>query len=284
LKTPAIHSIFGVDFSGAKLAGQNIWIARAERVAGPVPLRLMELHNLQVLAGTAEREPALGHLVGMIRTSTAALWGIDFPFGLPVEIFPAGATWLDQLKFVADWEGGAYDFGLWCVDRAKKLGGPIHIRRATDTEARTPFDCYHYRIIYQTFHGMRDVLGPLATSPGGAVLPFQYDKLAKARRIVTEACPGSVLKRLALPHQNYKQPTGGALTAKRRTTRRAVLDGISKLIEIPAAMRSRMMRNPGGDALDAAIAAVGTWQSWQSVDHAEIRRHPRYRFEGRLYF
>jgi hypothetical protein len=148
---PRFSSVFGVDFSGAKLAGQNIWIARAEPAAAAVPLRLMELHNLQVLAGTAEREPALAHLVEMIRRSTGALWGMDFPFGLPVEIFPAGATWRDQIRFVVDWKTGAYDFGLWCVGRARALGGPIHIRRTTDTETKTPFDCYHYRIIYQTW-------------------------------------------------------------------------------------------------------------------------------------
>ena len=44
-----------------------------------------------------------------------------------------------------------------------------------------------------------------------------------------------------------------------------------------------MMRNPGGDALDAAIAAVGAWQRWTMADHAAIRRHPRYRFEGYLF-
>ena len=44
-----------------------------------------------------------------------------------------------------------------------------------------------------------------------------------------------------------------------------------------------MMRNPGGDAMDAAIAAVGAWQRWTTADHAAIRRHPRYRFEGYLF-
>ena len=34
----------------------------------------------------------------------------------------------------------------------------MHIRRLTDREAKAPFDCYHYRIIHQTFYGMRDVL------------------------------------------------------------------------------------------------------------------------------
>ena len=278
-----IKSVFGVDFSGARLAGHSIWIARAEPTGGPVPLRLMELHNLAVLAGTAERAQALAHLVRLIRGSRAALWGMDFPFGLPVELFEAGTTWRDQLATVAKWDGEAYALGLWCVAQAKRLGREMHIRRTTDTDARTPFDCYHYRIIYQTFHGMRDVLLPLATAPRTAVVPFQYRKVATADRIVTEACPGSVLKRLKLPHQNYKQPAGGPLTPKRRQTRGVIFDGLGPLMAIDASLRRRMMRNPGGDALDAAIAAVGAWQRWTTADHAAIRRHPRYSREGYLF-
>ncbi len=276
-------SIYGVDFSGAKLAGNNVWIAQAEPTGGPVPLRLTELHNLAAVAGTADRAPALAHLVGMIRGSTAALWGMDFPFALPVELYPAGTTWPQQLAAVRSWDGNAYSFGLGCVAAAKRLGREMHIRRRTDTESKTPFDCYHYRIIYQTFHGMRDVLLPLSVAARTAVVPFQYGRVTAADRVVTEACPGSVLKRLKLPHQNYKQPAGGPLTLKRRRTRAAIFDGLAPLIEISATFRRRMVRNPGGDAMDAAIAAVGAWQRWTTVDHAAIRKHPRYRFEGFLF-
>ena len=130
---------------------------------------------------------------------------------------------------------------------------------------------------------MDAVLRPLASEVGTAVIPFQYAKLAQAERVVTEACPGSVLKRLRLPHQNYKQPAGGPLTLKRRRTRAAIFDGLAPLIEIDATFRRRMVRNPGGDAMDAALAAVGAWQRWQLADHAAIRRHPRYRREGYLF-
>jgi hypothetical protein len=276
-------SLFGVDFSGARLAGRNIWIARAEPTGGPVPLRLLELHNLAVLAGTAERTPALAHLVRLIRSSHGALWGLDFPFGLPVELFPPGTTWRRQLEIVAGWNGDAAGLGRWCCSAARALGREMHIRRTTDTEARTPFDCYHYRIIWQTVFGMTAVLLPLADVARTAVLPFQYRKFTSADRVITEACPGSVLKRLRLPHQNYKQPAGGPLTSKRRRTRGHIFDGLAPLIEINATLRRRMMRNPGGDALDAAIAAVGAWQRWTIADHAAIRRHPRYRFEGYLF-
>jgi hypothetical protein len=277
-------TVYGVDFSGARLAGRNAWLARLEPVRrGPVPFRLAELARLEALCGTAERGPVLVHLVERIRASHGALWAMDFPFGLPIEVMPAGARWPDQLAFLAEWGEDAYGAGVECLRRAQALGGPNHIRRLTDHEVKAPFDCYHYRIIYQTFYGMRDVLGPLWAVPRTAVLPFQYRKLARADRVLVEACPASTLKRLGLPHQNYKQATGGPLTARRRRTRRAILAGLAAHVLVGATDHRRMMRNPGGDALDALIAAVGGAQTWAATEPAALARHPRYPREGRIF-
>ncbi len=101
--------------------------------------------------------------------------------------------------------------------------------------------------------------------------------------MLTEACPASTLKRLGLPHCNYKQPEGGPLTPKRLRTRRAILDGLAGHVVIGAAHRRVIMRNGGGDALDAVLAAVGAAQAWPVADHKGIARHPRYPREGRLF-
>ncbi len=275
-------AVYGVDFSGAKQAGKTTWLARLETDEAGAR-RVTELANLARLSGTAEREPALAHLVERIAASRRALWALDFPFGLPVEVVEPAAAWRDQLAWLRGWEAGAYALGLECLRRARVRGGPLHIRRLTDVEARATFDCYHYRIIYQTFHGMRDVLAPLARRPGTAVLPFQYRRLARAERVLTEACPTSTLKRLGLPHQNYKQPEGGPLTRKRLRTRRALLAGLRGHVELSETHRRVIMRDGGGDALDAVLAALGAAQAWEQADHARIARHPRYPREGRLY-
>ena len=187
------------------------------------------------------------------------------------------------MDFLREWGEDDYGVGLECLRRAKALGGPNHIRRLTDVEEKAPFDPYHYRIIYQTFYGMRDVLGPLRERRHTAILPFHYRRLASARRVLVEACPASTLKRLGLPHQNYKQPEGGRLTAKRRRTRRVILDGLTEHVRITKAQRRRIMRNGGGDALDAVLAAVGAANAWATSDHEMIARHHRYPREGRLY-
>jgi hypothetical protein len=88
---------------------------------------------------------------------------------------------------------------------------------------------------------------------------------------------------LKLPHQNYKQPEGGPLTRKRRRTRRQILDGLARHVCITSGDRLRIMRNGGGDALDAVLAALGAARSWRETDHATVARHRRYTREGRLY-
>src|SRR5262245_3955510 len=104
-------------------------------------------------------------------------------------------------------------------------------------------------MFYQTFYGMRDVLGPLARVRRTAILPFHYRRLPAARRVLVEACPSSTLKRLGLPHNNYKQPEGGPLTRKRLRTRRVILGGLARHVTIPDTHRRVIMRNGGGDAL-----------------------------------
>ena len=150
------ETVYGVDFSGAKLAGRNLWVARVEAVEDRrrPHYRLTELVCLERACGTAERAPVLEALVERIGRSSTALWALDFPFGLPIEVMAAGARWPDQLAFLRDWGEDAYGAGVECLRRAKRLGGPNHIRRLTDLEEKAPFDCYHYRIIYQTWRNL----------------------------------------------------------------------------------------------------------------------------------
>jgi hypothetical protein len=99
-------TIYGVDCSGARLAGRNTRVARLEpRVLEPglPPYELTDLAPLERLCGTAERAVSLAHLVRMIASSEQALWAMDFPFGLPVEVMEPGSRWPEQLAFLQAW-------------------------------------------------------------------------------------------------------------------------------------------------------------------------------------
>ncbi|MET0626639.1 MAG: DUF429 domain-containing protein, partial [Pyrinomonadaceae bacterium] len=78
-------------------------------------------------------------------------------------------------------------------------------------------------------------------------------------------------------------PLGGPLTPRRLRTRRTILAGLAPHVEISPAHRRVIMRNGGGDALDAVLAALGAARSWRETDHAAVARHRRYPREGRLY-
>lgn len=271
--------VIGVDFSGAAMPGKLVWIAACD-VLPDASLKLTSLQSLDELSGATERDGCLRWLVDCIAGSGRALWGMDFPFSLPVDI--AGDEH-DQLKWVSGFEGNAYDFGRVCVSRAMNLGEKLHLRRDTDIETKTPFDCYHYRIVCQTFHGMRDVLLPLRSRRGVAVVPLEMRKAARADTIVVEACPGSTLKRMRLPHSRYKDPTSRAVAKPKRAVRELILSGLAPHVEIDQASQRVALAQPGGDALDAIIAAVGSWDAWRAADLKAIARHPRYLREGLVF-
>lgn len=275
--------VYGVDFSGARLAGRNTWVAVLEPLAGDVPLRLARLASLEALCGSAERGPALRHLLGMVLRSRRALWALDLPFGLPPELLGPGAGWAQALEFIAGWEGGAEGLGRELCRRSLERVGRMHLRRRTDQEEQAPFDPYHYRVVHQLFHGVREVVLPLSLHRTTAVLPFQHAKLAGAHRVVVEACPASTLRRLGLPRQGYKQTAGREENPARRAVRGEILEGLAPHVSVGERHRRKLLDNRGGDALDALLAAVGAARAWRETDRRAVAEHPRYALEGRLY-
>ena len=274
-----VRRVWGLDFSGAAQSGKNAWLAQCD-VTPDDRLRLTHLDPLERLAGTPDRDAVNQSLVGAIQNAPETLIGADFPFGLPIEL--GLGDWPDQLAHVAAHDGDAKTYGRHLVDLTQqRCDGSKHVRRQTDRETATPFDCYHYRIIYQTFHGMRDLLVPLAADPSVAVLPFQPIH-TKTQTLVAEACPSSTLKRLGLPHQNYKHPGRPGLP-KHRQTRNKILQSIATQIAITPHRRRVIQQNPGGDALDAVLAAIGVWSAHRRHTPTDFHENPRYRREGMVY-
>ena len=320
MKTPRLQRVCGVDFSGARKSGKTAWLAELEADWSSGTLQLVQLASLGKLARSDERTDVCHFLAEQISSSQATLWAMDFPFGLPVEL--GGEGWNSQLAMLEDFEprGGtgnpAAFFGRQLAASARQIVSDGRIRRKTDVETSTPFDSYHYRIIYQTFHGMRDVLSPISKLSETAVIPFQYCRMASARRVVVESCPSSFLKRWKLPHSQYKQSGGKPPTRAQRANRLAILRGIDDLPtifagkdaagdqepssdagvsssiarhEVPCRLdmsrhrRRVIMQDSGGDALDAVLAGLGGWRAFHSTNHADVRRDTRYCLEGYVY-
>ncbi|MEM6473135.1 MAG: DUF429 domain-containing protein [Planctomycetota bacterium] len=287
--------IVGIDFSGAAQSGKTAWAAELVPVGSPFaefetsgtsqkapPFELVSLASLGRLAGSDERISVNQYLVDRIRSESETFWGCDFPFGLPIELL-LGA-WRSQLSHIKAFAGDAKKFGLSLVEKTKETQGKLHVRRDTDRETQTPFDCYHYRIIYQTFHGMRDVLAQIATRQDLAVLPFQYAKFfSGVSSVIVEACPASTLKRNGLPHQRYKQSGGKAPSREHLSTRREIMRWVGERVAISDYRKRVIRQDSGGDALDAVLAAIGAWEAFVREDHRSIATHKRYPKEGFVY-
>ena len=123
---------------------------------------------------------------------------------------------------------------------------------------------------------------PIVEHPSTAVIPFQ-SITAATKTVVAEACPSSTLKRLGLPHQNYKQTAGRSPEPKHIATRQTILLGIADQVKITRHRRRIILANPGGDALDSVLAALGIWYAYRHSDHQTDHCHISFSREGKVY-
>ena len=78
-------TIYGIDFSGAKDAGNKIWISKA--VPAKKTLLIKECFKARDLPDSGKsRDKCLKAIVRLIRDENNAVFGFDFPFGLPRDV------------------------------------------------------------------------------------------------------------------------------------------------------------------------------------------------------
>jgi hypothetical protein len=246
--------IYGVDFSGAVHAGKKIWIAR-----GAVDGDHLVLQNCcpgTSLPGSgAEREVCLAALRRLICANRDGVFACDFPFGIPRVLVP-DASWEAFVASFPDRYRSAEEFRMSCWSAA----GGRELRRVTDQETRVPFAAYHVRLYRQTYYGIRDLLHPLLQERAIAVLPMQSP--AHGRATVIEICPASTLKRAGL-YTSYK-----GRASEHREERGRILTALEATAGITLAddrIRSAIVNDPEGDALDCVVAALAAFGASRSL-------------------
>lgn len=261
--------ILGVDFSGASDAGRKIWIAEG-RLDGNGALELLTCVAAIDLPGSGkapgEAVPALArHIAGL----GAARVGCDFPFSLPRDLVGARSWRSFAIRYAADFAD---------ADAFRSLMRTQHNaaehKRMTDRISKTPFNSYNIRLYRQTWWGISGVLRPLVASRAAYVRPQQ--KLMPGKPALIEVCAACTLKSIKL-YPSYK-----GSGAKPRRARQSILDGLidrGALAAPSRRMRSILLDNEGGDALDAAIGAIATARADLSQDADSYQR-----LEGRVYF
>lgn len=267
-------NIYGIDFSGAKDAGNKIWIATATISGDTIQIEdCCPAKNLP--DSTAERDRCLSTLRHFVSEQKACAFGLDFPFGLPRGIVK-DKHWEDFVLSFGNRFSDPEDFRKTCWEAA----GNREMRRETDKKSQTPFSPYNRWLYRQTYYGIRAILAPLVQDHMVCVLPMQ--RMSPSQPWLLEICPASTLKEMGLyqPYKWYRQDKDKKIGRKR------ILEGIEKtggIIIKSSALRAVILDNPGGDALDSVIAAFATFRAIGSSADSSVPLTSNSLLEGYVY-
>lgn len=238
-------NVYGIDFSGAKDAGNHIWVAAGQKSLGRLVIDYLR-PGRELPESGIRREKCHQALVFLAAGAGNAVLGFDFPFSVPRCLFN-GSSWEDWVReFPQRFEDPeSFKHACWLA------AGERELKRVTDTVTKAPFSAYNLRIYYQTYYGVRDVLNPLVAGRLARVLPMQQPERNVAS--VVEICPASTLKRAQLGTLSYKGKSDQHLEARQQIV--AWLEGKRGVIFASPGLRNMALDDPDGDALDAVIAA-----------------------------
>ncbi len=260
--------VWGVDFSGAKDAGKKIWIA-----GGQIRRGILEIESCgaaRELPGFGtKRDECLAGLCEFVARQGECVFGFDFPFGLPEKLVKEG-TWEEFVAAFRKTYADPESFRNACLTAARGR----ELKRLTDRECQNPFSPYHLKLYRQTYHGIRDILGPIVAKGLACVPPMQ--KLVPGKPWVLEICPAATLKREGL-YLSYK-----GKTKEHREARRWILEGIERpggLRIGSQEIREKVLDDSGGDGLDSVIAALAAFRAVLSGEVARRVEKP-YVVEG----
>lgn len=261
--------VLGVDFSGASDAGRGIWLTEAR--AGREGLAVEACYRAADRWGT-DRERAHAGLRERVVAGSFDVVGLDFPFSLPAALLEehCGGRWRGLLEWLAgDGPADPEAFASTCrsTARAHTGDGAAALRRETDLR-RGALCPYGRRVQYQTFYGVRDVLGGLADREDVAVAPMQG---READTVVVEVYPAATFGWLGAYREGYTGETDR--DARRRETNLAAVEDCS--VDVP----DREAYRDSHDALDSLAAAVS---AGRVADGAAPRPYGP-REEGRIY-
>jgi hypothetical protein len=274
------RQVYGVDFSGAAKAGKKIWIARGVIEGSLLRIeacyRAADLPDLPLSADQVQvgqdRDRCLAALRDFVRREADSAFGFDFPFGLPRDLVTKD-SWEEFVLSFPDCYASPEQFRETC----RQAAAASELKRATDQESRTPFSPYNLRLYRQTYFGIRDVLAPLVRDQQACVLPMQTT--LPGRAWVMEICPASTLKRESL-NRSYKGKGQG-----RYVTRDYILAEIERRasLSIPKPLRSAILEDHEGDALDSVVAASAVFRVLRDPGGLAIGSNASYALEGYVF-
>ena len=273
-------TIIGIDYSGAK-SDHNTWVAQG---------RLTSDGALVFDSAQMRRRNDVTKLLAT--TSTPAVAGIDFPFGVPLEFADflnttGGIRSMPEAwRIVSDLRLGDFNAARDAfVDRfgePKRAGDETHF-----SESFSPLHKVNPNMIPMTYYGMQ-MMHELSKSQVERwfVPPLQASSDASGTGVtLLETMPGAFLKAIGTIYKGYKKPKS---LQHRDERRNRILDDLSSKsgVALPNLSELRDDCLANDDCLDAVVAAV-TAACW--ARNPERFRHPNTdelsaaRLEGWIY-
>jgi hypothetical protein len=207
-------TVLGVDFSGAKTAGDTLWVTEATQIATGVSIT--DCYRATDRWGR-DRERAYAGLVERITATDVDTVGLDFPFSLPQQLLDAlcNGTWQGFLEWICT-PDTPEAFSQTCRGAASECDGRQDLRRETDNR-RGALCPYTNRVRNMTYYGAQDLLARLADRTDTAVIPMQEDS---ADTVVCEVYPAATFGWLGCYREGYKNTD--AARARRQTNLTAI--------------------------------------------------------------
>jgi len=266
------REVFGVDFSGAADAGKKIWIANGSLKGERLLIKHCRRADTLPASGK-DRDRCLTALRDFIKFRSNAAFGLDFPFGLPRPLVH-DRSWEEFICAFPSRHKSPEGFRQACSTAA----GGVELKRWTGRHNRAPFSAYNIRLYKQTYFGIGAILSPLVRENLACVLPMQSAVVGKPW--ILEVCPASTLKAMDL-YFPYK-----GRTVKHRDARSRLAGEIDKLVfsdKMPSSVRSAVVEDQGGDALDSVIALLATFRALRIGNDHSPECEKLHRVEGYVY-
>lgn len=247
--------IYGVDFSGSQEACKKIWICKS--VPTDDGLQIQKCWNLEKENGPISLGKSLEMLTNFINRNNDSVFGLDFPFGLPVCLLCEN-DWESFVKrFHEQYKDPAqfYDDSHSMVEKEPK--------RLTDIDTKSPWSPIFNYLHKQTYYGIKNVLYPLIRNNSVSIHPMQ--SLEESKPWVIEICPSSTLKFENLDCSFKKK---GKKVKESENNRKLIIQRLieKKLItKISHEVVVSAVSDREGDALDSIIAAVATYRALKNI-------------------
>lgn len=263
--------VYGIDFSGGTYASKKIWIAGGEIKGGKLCINAC-LQAGRLPNGSTDRDLSYKAIRDFILDSCDGVFGMDFPFGLPVSIQKA-ESWSSFVSTFPWTFETPEDFR----DALLKDAGDVEPKRVTDIEVKAPFSPISLWIYRQTFFGIKDILKPLVADDLVRVVPMQ--ERDKDKPALLEVCPAVFLKNNKI-YDQYKGAKG-----EFDKHRESILD---KLCEMGLSFDSDDIRqiaidDNDGDAIDSIISAFIVYKTIQDRGKFDVGYNEAYSLEGYIY-